>query len=202
MFWFKLVEFAYSNSIHSSMGIALFMAVYGKESIWTNKIKGKRLKDVLSAKTRVLNIAKVREKLEARLKKAQEAQVKYYNKKHTTRMFKARDKVYLNSKNIKLTCLSKKLNYKYYGPFEIKKSVKKQMYRLKLSEKMKIYDVFHVFLLEPYTKTNDSNVPVPLLIVVKREDKYKVKKILDSQIHQGKLQYLVKWLGYSHNKDQ
>ena len=67
---------------------------------------------------------------------------------------------------------------------------------------MKIHDVFHVFLLKPYTKTNDSNVFMPPLIMVKEKDEYKVKEILDNQIYRGKLQYLVKWLGYSHDKDQ
>ena len=125
MFWLKLTEFAYNNSLHSSTEIAPFVAMYDKKPTWTNKIKDKRLKDVLSAKTRVLNIVKVREKLEARLKKAQKAQVKYYNKKYTPCTFKARDKVYLNSKNIKLTCPSKKLDYKYYGSFEIEELIGK-----------------------------------------------------------------------------
>ena len=125
----------------------------------------------------------MKEKLEARLKKAQEAQAKYYNKKHTPCMFKAGDKIYFNSKNFKLTHPSKKLNYKYYGPFEIEKPVGKQTYQLKLSNKMKIYNIFHISLLEPYTKTNDSNIPVPLFIIVERENKYKVKKILNSQIY-------------------
>ena len=156
----------------------------------------------MSAKTRALNIVGVREKLEARLKKAQKAQTKYYNKNHTPRKFKAGEKVYLNSKNIESTRSSKKLDYKYYGLFEIKELVKKQVYRLKLPKKVKIHDVFHVFLLEPYKKTNDSNIPVPLPIVVEKKDKYKIEKILDSRIHREKLQYFVKWLGYSHNKDQ
>ena len=82
----------------------------------------------MSAKTRALNIARVREKVEARLKKAQKAQVKYYNKKHTSCTFKAGDKVDFNSKNIELIRLSKKLDYKYYRPFEIEKPVGKQAY--------------------------------------------------------------------------
>ena len=188
--------------VHSSTGIALFVAIYDEEPTWTDKIRDKRLKDILSAKTRALNIARVREKLEARLKKAQKAQAKYYNKKHISHTFKARDKVYLNSKNIKLTHSSKKLNYKYYEPFEIEKPVEKQAYQLKLSEKMKTHNIFYVSLLEPYTKTNDSDVPTPPPIVVKGEDEYKVEEIFDSQIHQKKLQYLIKWLGYSHDEDQ
>ena len=62
--------------------------------------------------------------------------------------------------------------------------------------------MFYVSLLEPYKKTNDSDVLAPPPIVVKREDKYKIEEILNSQIHRGKLQYLVKWLGYFHDKDQ
>ena len=125
MFWLKLAEFVYNNLVHSSMGIAPFIAMYGKEPTWTNKIRDEKLKDILSAKTRALNIAGVRKKLEARLKKTQKAQAKYYNQKQTPHMFKAGDKVYLNSKNIQLTRPSKKLNYKYYGPFEIEELVGK-----------------------------------------------------------------------------
>ena len=110
------------------MGIALFVAIYSEKPIWTKEIRNKRLKNVPFAKTRALNIVEMREKLEARLKKAQEAQAKYYNKKHTSYTFKAGDKVYLNNKNIKLIRSSKKLNYKYYGPFEIEEPVGKQMY--------------------------------------------------------------------------
>ena len=160
------------------------------------------MKNVLSAKTRALNIARVREKFEARLKKAQEAQTKYYNKKHIPCTFEAGDKVYLNSKNIESTCLSKKLDYKYYRLFKIEELVGKQAYQLKLPQKMKIHNVFYVSLLELYTKTNNSNILVPPPIIVEGKDEYKVEKILDSQIHRGKLQYLVKWLGYTHNKDQ
>ena len=170
MFWLKLAEIAYNNLVYSSTEIGLFVAIYGKEPTWTNKIRDERLKDVLSAKIKALNIARVREKLEARLKKAQEAQAKYYNKKYIPGTFKARDKIYLNSKNIKSTHLSKKLNYKYYRLFEIEEPVEKQAYWLKLPKKMKIHNVFNVSLLELYTKTNDSNVPAPPPIVVKGED--------------------------------
>ena len=132
MFWLKLAKFAYNNSVHSNTEIASFVAMYGEEPTWTNEIRNKRLKDVLSAKTRALNIARMREKFEARRKKAQEVQAKYYNKKHTLRTFKAGDKVYLNSKNIKSMHLFKKLNYKYYELFKIEKPVRKQAYQLKL----------------------------------------------------------------------
>ena len=66
----KLAEFAYNNLVYSSIRIAPFIAIYDKESTWTNEIRDERLKDVLFAKTKALNIARVKEKLKARLKKA------------------------------------------------------------------------------------------------------------------------------------
>ena len=94
VFWLKLVEFEYNNLVHSSTEKAPFVAMYSEEPIWTNEIRDERLKDILSVKTRSLNIIGIREKLKARLKKTQKAQAKYYNKKHTLHMFKTRDKIY------------------------------------------------------------------------------------------------------------
>lgn len=44
----------------------------------------------------------------------------------------------------------------------------------------------------------EDKTPLFLPINVKREKKYKVEEIFDSYIYYGKLQYLVKWLGYSY----
>ena len=96
--------------------------------VWKKAHLDQRLKNVFSVKKQALNIAKVREKLEARLKKAQKAQAKYYNKNHTSHTFKAKDRVYFKNKNIELTCSSKKLDYKYYQLFEIEKLIEKQGY--------------------------------------------------------------------------
>lgn len=65
---------------------------------------------------------------------------------------------------------------------------------------MKIYNMFHVSLLKPCRKTNANNVQ-PLLIEIKSEEQYKVEEILDSRIYYGKLQYLVKWMGYPHTNN-
>ena len=46
-----------------------------------------------------------------------------------------------------------------------------------------------------------QTAPEPTPIEIYGEFKYEVKQILDSRLYQGKLQYLVKWLGYTeeHN---
>lgn len=60
-----------------------------------------------------------------------------------------------------------------------------------------IHNVFHVSLLEPYHTIEGRAPPPPPLIEVDGEDQAEIEEILDSRMHYGKLQYLVKWLGYS-----
>lgn len=65
---------------------------------------------------------------------------------------------------------------------------------------MKIYNVFYILLLEPYDTKSKTLPSSP--IDVEKEKEYEVKEILDSHIYYGKLQYLVKWLGYLHTDNQ
>ena len=70
-------------------------------------------------------------------------QVNRYKKNVT---FKKKDFVFFNIKNIIIDKLSKKLNDKMFGSFKII-FVIDFLYKLKLSEIMKIYNVFHFKLL-------------------------------------------------------
>ena len=157
--------------------------------------------EVPAARSRALNLLGIRTKLEAHMKKAVENQAKYYNEKHTPRHYKVGDKVYLNSKNIKSTRPNKKLDYKFYSPYEVEMPICKQAYRLRLPKVMKIYDVFHVLLLEPYNK-GVGGEPVPLSIIVNGKEEFKVEEVLDSRLHYKKLQYLVMWLDYLTSDNQ
>lgn len=104
-----------------------------------------------------------------KLSKAYTNQVKYYNSKYIPWTFKADDKVYLNSKNIDLTKPSKKLDYKYYNLFEVEMPIKKQVYWLKLTPKIKMHNVFYVSLLEPCKKTNDGNLSALFSIIIEKK---------------------------------
>ena len=77
-------------------------------------------------------------------------QAHYYDAKHKRIEFCPGDKVWLLSTNIKTRRPSKKLDWKCLGPFEVIKRVGIQAYQLRLPQSMKIYDVFHVTLLELY----------------------------------------------------
>ena len=60
--------------------------------------------------------------------------------------FKEGDFVFLSSKNIVIDRLFKKLNDKIFGPFKVI-FVIDSFYKLKLSKIMRIYNVFHLKLL-------------------------------------------------------
>ena len=85
----------------------------------------------------------------------------------------------------------------------IRDIVGKQAYRLNLPPAMKIHNVFHVSLLEPCDLPRDGTAPPPPPpIEVDGEEEYKVEEILDSKTYRGKLQYLMKWLGYPDTDNQ
>ena len=65
------------------------------------------------------------------------------------------DHVWLRSKNIR-TKRNKKLEWKQFESFEIFDKINKQVYKLVLSTRWRIHNVFHVFLLELVKKKKFS----------------------------------------------
>ena len=70
--------------------------------------------------------------LERQLAKAIASQAKYYNFKHVACEYNVGNWVYLNSINIHSTCATKKLYWKFYGPYKIIDCVGKVAYRFDL----------------------------------------------------------------------
>ena len=152
--------------------------------------------EVPAARERAVNLLAMQQNLEKRLAKAVALQAKYYNSKHFPRTFAVGDFVYLNSKNIDLTRLSKKLDWKYYGLYQIQDWIGKVAYWLVLPKAIKIHNVFHVLLLELCKLSTKGTVPLPPPIEINGKEEYEVKEILDSKVRHCKSQYLIKWLGY------
>ena len=73
--------------------------------------------------------------------------------------------------------LSKKLDFKRYGPFQIKKKVATSNYKLDLPASIKVWiKVFYISLLEPALK----GVPLEKKIKIDvNKDKYNVKEVID-----------------------
>ena len=141
---------------------------------------------------------------------AQELQKRAYDKGVKPRSYSSRDKVWLNSKYIKIKH-NQKLESKFFGPFQVLHPVGKQAYKLKLWKRWRIYNVFHVSLLEQDTtrKERIDKQMTELEFEAGNSKEYKVKAIQDSAVYASKLEsgqllclyYLVAWKSYSEEEN-
>ena len=105
-----------------------------------------------------------------------------------------------------------KLEAKFFGPFQILHPVGKWAYKLELSRKWRIYNVFHVSLLEQDTTRKDLVDKKVRQIEFDAGDnsrEYKLEVIWDSAVYAKELKsghlpglyYLVLWKGYPEEEN-
>ncbi|KAL8105647.1 hypothetical protein AgCh_029446 [Apium graveolens] len=148
-----LVEFAYNNSYHASIGMPPYEALYGRkcrspmywDEVGERKILGPEL---------VQQTKEVVEVIQKRLIAAQDRQRKYADQSRKDMEFEEGNLVLLKVSPWKgLTWFGKrgKLSPRYAGPFEILKRVGKVAYELALPPHMEhIPNVIHVSMLKKY----------------------------------------------------
>ncbi|KAL0416543.1 UNVERIFIED_CONTAM: Transposon Tf2-12 polyprotein [Sesamum latifolium] len=148
-----LIEFAYNNSFHSSIGMAPYEALYGRKCrspiCWD--IKGLRqFEGPELVQETVDKIQTVKQCLKA----AQDRQKSYVDKHRREMEYKVGKKVFLRVspwRGILRFGKKGKLSPRYIGPYEILERVGPLAYRLALPvELSQIHDVFHVSMLRRY----------------------------------------------------
>jgi Chromo (CHRromatin Organisation MOdifier) domain len=118
------------------------------------------------------------------------------------------DMVWLEGTNLKLTHPKSKLDAKRYGPFPITKEISPVVFQLTLPLQWCIHNMFHASLLTPYKETEEhgDNFVQPPPELINGQEEYEVEQIMNSRWigHAWKLQYLLRWKGYSwaHNSWQ
>ncbi|SLM33518.1 Ribonuclease H-like domain [Lasallia pustulata] len=189
--WVELLpvaQLAYNTAKNATIGCTLFYANYGFEADVKNVPRG--LQPIAQkAKVKVEDLAQLHEQLHQ--------DIAFASNRKKGPSLEEGDIPYLLQRNIRTDRPAKKLNHTKLGPFRIKKALGPDVYELELPKSMKIHPVFHITVLEPAHPSIPVATQVPTLETDNNDKEYVVEKVLQSQLVDGQLQYLVKWKGYS-----
>ena len=151
--WLPLAKFTYNNSWQSTTGELPFYLLMGQNPRFDDNITEipDHSPEVPAVTDRLRLLLRAREALEWCWEAAVAKQVEFYNKKVKPWSYSKGDLVLLSAAHINTIHPSKKLDWKFHGPFQIAKMVGARAYCLELRERLRfIHDVFHVSLLEPF----------------------------------------------------
>ena len=114
--------------------------------------------------------------------------------------FKVGDEVLLSSRHIRTRRACKKLDDRFLGPFRIVEAIGKNAYRLDLPQHYgRVHRTFGVALLEPYTRREGQEPPLP--VEIEGDEEWLVNSVLDTHLSHGKRMYLVHWEGFTKEHD-
>eukprot|EP00253_Pinus_taeda_P028742 PITA_28742 len=159
--YLPLVEFAYNNSYHSSIGMPPFEALYGRpcrtplswDRLEYRVIIGPELIHEMEAQ-----VSQIRQQL----KEAQDRQKSYADAHRTDRRYEVGDQVFIRIKPNKSTIRfgkGTKLSPRFIGPFKVVERVGPVAYRLALPPHLhRIHNVFHVSVLRHYISDPSHNI--------------------------------------------
>ena len=199
-------EVAYNSSVNATTSFTPFFLNYGihPKTVPLDIITSENP----AAEKFLQNMQEAVKEAQEQIKKSNESTAEYVNQRRRPSTFKVGDKVWLSTKNLALEdgAGSRKLNPKYFGPFEITEDINGVTYRLKLSQPMidrGIHNAFHASLLKPYFEDQFSREtsPPPALQFHDGHEEYEVESITRHKKHRGKTKYLVKWKGYADHEN-
>eukprot|EP00253_Pinus_taeda_P011799 PITA_11799 len=159
--YLPLVEFAYNNNYHSSIGMPPFEALYGQPC--RTPLSWDRLEDRVIIGPELIHEmeAQVRQ-IRQRLKEAHDRQKSYADAHRTDRRYEVGDQVFICIKPNKSTIRfgkGTKLSPKFIGPFKVVERVGPVAYRLALPPHLhKIHNIFHVSVLRHYIADLSHNL--------------------------------------------
>jgi len=204
--WLLMIKFVNNNILSSVIFLIFFFmnkSFYSRMSFNSDIIEYEstherlqivKVKDIFNHMNKTLIFAR-----EA-LIKTWEQMMKQANKHRKEINYKIESKMFLNERNIVTARLFKKLDDKMLDSFKITNSVD-FFYKLKLSDTMRIHDVFHSELLHSAVNNSlsDQKNELSKSIVINDENEWKINNILNFQWYQRWLQYRVKWKNYDNN---
>jgi transcription antitermination factor NusG len=123
--------------------------------------------------------------------------------------WKVGDSVFVSTKNFKGF---NKLKEKFIGPFKIIEKLNNVSFRVELPFKYQVHNVFHSSLLRSSYENNSelfpnrtvTNVQPPIVKSINNdeEDEWEIEKLVDRRRRRNRLEYLVRWKGWSPEYDE
>ena len=201
--WVQLLpfaEFTYNNSVQDSIGMSPFYATQGFHPVADAYSKVQLESPSSDAEALAAHFAQTSARLTAHLSKAQEIMKKQEDKHRVAAPFKAGDKVWLLTRNLKSLRPSGKLDYRKVGPFVISDQLGPVTFRLNLPPDMHVHNVFHASLLSPHHENRfpgRQEEPAPAVQYEGQvEQEWEVEEILGVRKRGRRWEWLVDWKGY------
>jgi transposase InsO family protein len=192
--WVELLpiaQIALNDAASEATGISPYYANYGqhrKTGIHTLPTQSKNE----TAQERADKLKQLHQQLKNDIDFMNIRRKNYYdNRRQETPPLKEGDNAYLIRQNVKTKRPSDKLDFTKLGPFKVKRKLSDLNYELSLPKKMRIHPIFHISLLEPTENPENAQQPE-----IEPDNEFKVERILDKRVRNGKTEYLVKWEGY------
>lgn len=205
VYYLLLTKFAYNNFKHSTTRKFSFQVVYNRDSKNDFRDFAKLNDDV----DREISILKQTERMKTTkkfvrqsLKKTQQYQTAYYNKKHISKIFVAKQKVWLDLRDIKTNHSSKKLNLRRIESCRVIKKMSSQIYQLNLSSEFRTHNVFHVSKIHANNKLDEVNFKTHHAIreVSNENQEFVIRELIDFFKKRNQLSYKIRWADYEEKK--
>jgi len=97
---------------------------------------------------------------------------------------------------------SEKLTERFVGPYKIKGIISSNAIELELPRTIKIHPVVNISRVRLYKpQVEGQKKTPPKSVIIKGEEEFEVKKILNKRVIWGKEKFLVRWKGYTAKGD-
>src|SRR5258708_16239381 len=194
-----IAEFTHNSCMHEELKQSPFHLIYGTEPIALPKVIHRM--NAPTAEGRIIALKIAREEALAAHDLAHQKMTQ--RTMHYSKPFKLGQKVWLESKNLRIPYPSRKLAPKREGPFLIKQVIGPVTYHLTLPKQWKIHNIFHACLLTPYNENdihgpNETRLPPDLINGFKE---YEVELIRAHKGNGTRRRYLIKWRNYNSSNN-
>ena len=144
----------------------------------------------------VERIKKIQEKAKVVLEKAQKKIKKYIDRKQREEEeYKVENLVLLSTKDLKWQMVEKRLEKlieQFIGSYRVKGIISTNTIKLKLPSSIKIYPVVNMSRVQLYRPQVEGQRKTPSkLVVIKGEEEFKIKKILNKRVIKEREKFLV-----------